>query len=253
MTDTPLEFDELDGIFEERAEHLSEHDLAAWTTLTPHDETIIQKLMGPGAKLLTGPRGSGKSTLLRIAYFRQLKDRTNLPAYVNYAKSLALEPMFHRQSNAIELFRQWLLAKIVVGLDETVDTLAIDKTSEFTKAAQTAKILIRSLSIGDTNINHARLAPSDVVEHIEEILNTAQLRRCVLLLDDAAHAFSPEQQREFFEVFRELRSRHVSPKAAVYPGITSYSPFFHVGHEAETLEAGSLGLRVGEAEPRVEA
>jgi hypothetical protein len=56
-------------------------------------------------------------------------------------------------------------------------------------------------------------------------------------LDDAAHAFSPDQQREFFEIFRELRSRIVSAKAAVYPGITSYSPNFHVGHEAELVEA----------------
>lgn len=58
-----------------------------------------------------------------------------------------------------------------------------------------------------------------------------------MLLDDAAHAFSPDQQREFFEIFRELRSRIVSAKAAVYPGITSYSPYFHVGHEAEIVEA----------------
>jgi hypothetical protein len=29
----------------------------------------------------------------------------------------------------------------------------------------------------------------------------------------------------------------VSAKAAVYPGITSYSPHFHVGHEAELVEA----------------
>jgi hypothetical protein len=56
-------------------------------------------------------------------------------------------------------------------------------------------------------------------------------------MDDAAHAFSPEQQRDFFEVFRALRSRYVAAKAAVYPGITSYSPYFHVGHEAELLEA----------------
>jgi hypothetical protein len=61
-------------------------------------------------------------------------------------------------------------------------------------------------------------------------------KRANLLLDDAAHAFSAEQQREFFEVFREIRSRNVACKAAVYPGITSYSPNFHVGHEAELVD-----------------
>jgi hypothetical protein len=54
-------------------------------------------------------------------------------------------------------------------------------------------------------------------------------------MDDAAHAFSQKQQGEFFEVFRELRSRRVACKAAVYPGVTSYSPNMQVGHEAELL------------------
>jgi len=57
------------------------------------------------------------------------------------------------------------------------------------------------------------------------------------LLDDAAHAFSVQQQREFFEVFRELRSREISAKAAIYPGVTSFSPSFQVGHEAEEIQA----------------
>jgi hypothetical protein len=56
-------------------------------------------------------------------------------------------------------------------------------------------------------------------------------------MDDAAHAFSPDQQREFFEISRVLRSRVVAAKAAVYPGITSFSANFHVGHEAELVEA----------------
>ena len=34
-----------------------------------------------------------------------------------------------------------------------------------------------------------------------------------------------------------LRSRTLAAKAAVYPGVTSYSPNFHVGHEAEVIEA----------------
>ncbi len=55
-------------------------------------------------------------------------------------------------------------------------------------------------------------------------------------MDDAAHAFMQQQQREFFEVFRALRSRTVACKAAIYPGVTSYSPFFNVGHEAEEIE-----------------
>jgi hypothetical protein len=59
----------------------------------------------------------------------------------------------------------------------------------------------------------------------------------VLLLDDAAHAFSPRQQEDFFEFFRQVKSREISPKAAIYPGITTHSPTFHVGHDAEQIDA----------------
>jgi hypothetical protein len=55
-------------------------------------------------------------------------------------------------------------------------------------------------------------------------------------MDDAAHAFSPRQQEDFFEFFRQLKSKEISPKAAIYPGITTYSPTFHVGHDAEQLD-----------------
>lgn len=85
--------------------------------------------------------------------------------------------------------------------------------------------------------NVARLAPSQVLRLLETWTRELGRRRCVLLLDDAAHAFSPQQQREFFEIFRELRSRSVAPKAAVYPGVTSYSPNFNIAHEAEMIEA----------------
>ncbi len=81
------------------------------------------------------------------------------------------------------------------------------------------------------------VSPSELVALVDQWLDSSSLSRCVLLLDDAAHAFSPEQQRDFFEVFASLRSRRISAKAAVYPGITTYSPTFHIGHEAEKLEA----------------
>ncbi len=206
--------------------------------LTPRDEQNIERLMGPGAKLLSGPRGSGKSTLLRIAYFRLITQRQCLAVYVNYAKSLALEPLFHRQSNALQIFRQWLLMKIVLGLVETLKVLSISAPSDLVSLGVYAANLVDRLAVGDVPDSfETTISPASLVEKIEAWASALGLKRSVLLLDDAAHAFSPEQQREFFEVFRELRTRRVAPKAAVYPGITSYSPFFHVGHEAETLEA----------------
>lgn len=238
MARSSEQHERLASIFEERAENLSKSELEEWTTHTTRDEASIAKLMGPGAKLLSGPRGSGKSTLFRTAYFRLAASRESLPVYVNYSRSLALEPLFHRQANALQLFRQWILTKIVVGAAEAFNYMGLTMPPDLRSLSAAGQGLIRQLATGASPDElKTLLSPSDVVDLLETWADASDLRRCVLLLDDAAHVFSPEQQREFFEVFRELRSRRVSPKAAVYPGITSYSPFFHVGHEAETIEA----------------
>ncbi|WP_437800200.1 hypothetical protein [Sorangium sp. So ce693] len=227
----------LSSIFEERAENLRQDDLLRWTAYTPGDRKTLRKLTGPGAKLITGPRGSGKSTLLRTAYFRLLSDQDSLPAYVNYARSLALEPLFHKQANALQLFRQWVLLKVIVAVADSFGERDQKVPPELRTAVRRARSIIHDLSVGVIPTLETLLSPEDLVASLERWADSVQARRVIVLMDDAAHAFSPEQQREFFEIFRELRSRRVSCKAAVYPGITSYSPHFHVGHEAELLEA----------------
>lgn len=235
LLETP---DQLASVFEERAEYLSEEELRNWTTLTSRDNQTIEKLVGPGAKLLIGPRGSGKSTLLRSAYYRLLKTREALPAYVNYANSLALEPLFHKNANALQIFRQWLVLKIIAAVSESFDAIAAPKPDDLISLASYSRAMIDGLATGAAPESFDRLiSPGELGDSLEAWAGAIGAKRCVLLMDDAAHAFSPEQQREFFEVFRELRSRRVAGKAAVYPGITSYSPHFQVGHEAEILEA----------------
>lgn len=235
--------DAIDGqliasIFEERAEYLSKEELRDWTAETPKDTEILAKLRGPGTKLLIGPRGSGKSTFLRRAYFDLAHTGRALPAYVNYGQSLALEPLFHRKSNALRLFRQWVLMKIVIGVKEGFEESHAKVPADLMSLTERASRFVARLERReDVDPPERELAPSELMTLLEEWTHDAGHRRCVLLLDDAAHAFSSEQQREFFEIFRGLRSRVVASKAAVYPGITSYTPHFHVGHEAELVEA----------------
>jgi hypothetical protein len=228
----------LTAIFEERAENLNKDELCRWSAETERDRALLIKLKGSGAKLLSGPRGSGKSTLLRKAYFELVDEGQALPAYINFSRSLALEPLFHTQANAPQIFQQWVVHKIISGVLEACHELSHPIPASLQSLGHESVQFIQRLETGQSGgIPAHLLSPSELLVLLESWSKEVGRNRCVLLLDDAAHAFSPEQQRDFFEVFRALRSRHVAAKAAVYPGITSYSPYFHVGHEAELLEA----------------
>jgi len=229
---------ELISIFEERAENLSKNELETWTCLSVAEQQVLNKLKGPGAKLLSGPRGSGKSTLLRRAYFELCKEKTALPIYVNYARALALEPLFQSRANALELFRQWVFAKLLLGIGETNNDLPLSIDDATKELIRKAAGFVHAMEAGKTPESAPfAFGPSQMLTILGELASNIGVTRSVLLLDDAAHAFSFRQQQEFFEIFRELRTRQVSAKAAIYPGITSFSANFHVGHEAEVLEA----------------
>lgn len=228
------------NVFEQRAEHLSAEELASWTALSERDNAIVQKLLAPGARLLIGPRGSGKSTLIRTAYFRGIEARQVLPVYVNYTNSLTLEPLFHRQANALQIFRQWLLFKIVRSTKAAISLMGYEVPEQLRSLASQAKNFIGGFESGAVpELPAHALSPSELTDLLEDWCDEVGISRCVLLMDDAAHAFSQEQQREFFEVFRALRSRRISAKAAVYPGVMTYSPNFHVGHDADVIEVWS--------------
>jgi hypothetical protein len=77
---------------------------------------------------------------------------------------------------------------------------------------------------------------------IEDLCGFARLNRIVLLMDEAAHVFRPEQQRQFFTLFRDLRSPFLSCNAAVYPGVTAFGDIFQPAHDAafETVDRDVL-------------
>lgn len=231
---------EAPNVFVEQAEYIGDEELNSWSASHPEEESILAKLTQGGAKLITGPRGCGKTTLLLKAYNRLLADRTGgLPVYVNYKASLRLEPLYKRHSNAVFLFNQWLLLKTYQGLIAAAKRVGALQSISLSFSEHTIESLLGRLEIGEVALEFrdAEVLTIPMLEQeIQLVLESAGRTRCILLLDDAAHAFSPEQQRDFFDFFRRLKSRYIAPKAAIYPGVTVYSSAFHVGHDAEEID-----------------
>lgn len=242
-----------DNIFQERAEKLTREEILQWFSLTSKDEYIMRKLLSNSTKLLIGPRGSGKSMLMRLTYYHCIDGEDIFPIYVNFEKYLNLEPLLHKSSNGNIMFVKWVLAKIIYSCITSLCDINQYAETEFDKAINhDFNLTIRELQQivfryeGDTVIdydevdidewNQFSISVGGVVEFVSQLAKINGRKRVVLLLDDAAHAFSENLQREFFEVFRVLKSKEVSAKAAVYPGLTAYSPYFNVGHDALFLE-----------------
>jgi hypothetical protein len=220
-----------------RAEDLTKEQLTRLTVMSEREQEIVRALESGGQRLLIGPRGSGKSTYLKLAYYEALDGDRVLPVYVNYSRSISLEPEFRKSARALPLFRQWVLAQIVHGLRTSLDELDLEIPDEQEERFHDAADFVSAIE--RQRVSEAAETTFDVTQVLQLLADagaTAGRRRVVLLLDDAAHAFAAEQQREFFEIFASLRSRWVSSKAAVYPGVTSYTPRFHIGHDAQLID-----------------
>ncbi|NOV98801.1 hypothetical protein [Isoptericola halotolerans] len=227
---------DLEPLYTLRAEDMQASDLERWTAVVPGDESVLRKLTGPGPKLLKGPRGSGKSTFLKRAYARLSSNSSVLVAYINYSTHLALEPLMLNSEQSLEHFRQWLVYKVIIGLDEAHADSSPPQLRELAKVGRSYINELGTKTGEAPKTQIQPMSPAELLNFIERLALDEGRSRVVLLMDDAAHAFMQQQQREFFELFRALRSRTVACKAAIYPGVTSYSPFFNVGHEAEEIE-----------------
>jgi hypothetical protein len=223
-------------LFEERAENLTPENFKAWTAPTPHDEQILRQLQNQGPKLLTGPRGCGKTTLLLRAAAEIRRRGSALPIYVNYGRSMFTEPAFNQRSDADGFFQDWLVAKVIVAVDDAFQTLQLS-LPDLRSQAKVARTFIDSAERNPHADRPNLPGPTALTQALEAWAEKADAKRVVLLLDDAAHAFVPEQQRVFFEYLRNLRTPTVTYKAAIYPGVTEFSPNFHVGHDAKLVHA----------------
>jgi len=226
----------IEQVFVEQAEYLEYASFNQWHAEHPDEDRIIRKLTQGGAKLISGPRGCGKTTLMlkALAMMHEQPDAA-FPVYVNYKRSLSIEPIYKNGTDGTFWFNQWVLLKLYSGIYESLDRLG--KIIRMSVSSEDARKAAASLEMSNaSSVNIPTLSVSTLEMDIERVLEKLNKNRCVLLLDDAAHAFSADQQRDFFDFFRQIKSQSISPKAAVYPGVTNYSSTFHVGHDAEQID-----------------
>lgn len=227
-------------IFTEQAEYLSGSSFRKWSISHQNEADTLRKLTHAGAKLITGPRGCGKTTLMLKAFNKLISSPSGngFPVYVNYKSSLKLEPLYRNNTNAAYWFNQWIMLKVVFGVYHSLAEL--DKQELVFKLSkdQVAKNieLLEMGRIDLLNDKEDQVTLSDIHALAEHSCESTSKSRFILLLDDAGHAFSSEQQKDFFEFFRQIKSKRISPKAAVYPGVINYSSSFHIGHDAEEID-----------------
>lgn len=215
---------------------------------TERDKQLISDLRSHTPLIIEGSRGTGKSLLLRVCEQRQLDsflvDRI-LPVYVTFQKSSLLNSPNEAQ------FLHWMLSRICSGISRAVqrqglvvssrNTLRVLTGQETvsggtTKMEEIAAAYESSYRTPHTAIDDGSIPSVEVFrDTIQDLCEALSLTRINLLFDEAAHIFRPEQQRQFFTLFRDLRSPYMTCNAAVYPGVTAYGGVFESTHDA-TIE-----------------
>ncbi len=164
------------------------------------------------------------------------------PIYVSFVRSSLIK------SNDEHQFRNWMLARLSAAAirslekegqlgsaPESISLLAggiVKSTISELKVENIAKAYEESYR-NSTAID-ASAVPSieDFKDAFEDLSDKLKVKRFCFLIDEAAHIFLPEQQRQFFTMFRDLRSHCLSCNAAVYPGVTSFGETFQPSHDA---------------------
>ena len=233
-----------------RTEDIKPEELVAYFVETKQDREIINALKARNPVVMAGSRGVGKSFLLRMAESELRAEFANsrvFPVYVSFNRSSLINTTDPQQ------FQHWMLARIcaritrnlhnaglIAGKSRGMSILTGNSTAP-TPGQETAveKLVSRfeeSWKSEPVAVDSSSL-PSldDFRDAVEDVCIDLNIARMVVLIDEAAHILLPEQQRQFFTLFRDLRSPYLACKAAVYPGVTSYGDTFQPSHDATML------------------
>ncbi|MBO9731513.1 MAG: hypothetical protein J7623_22925 [Chitinophaga sp.] len=227
-----------------RTEDIPNEEILDLFVETSQDRDVIEKLKSITPIILVGSRGVGKSFLMKVAdeeMHQEFQKTGILPVYITFTKSSLIH------SNDKQQFTHWMLALIcskiirqlrrkglLASVPQSINVLSGGAYNEdILKIEQAAKRYEESWKNPTTDIETQDIPSVDNLrDAIQEICEDLGLKRINLLIDEAAHIFRPEQQRQFFTLFRDLRSPYISCNAAVYPGVTSYGEVFQYSQDA---------------------
>lgn len=233
-----------------RTEDIKPEDVATYFVETARDREIINALKARNPAILAGSRGVGKSFLLRVAESELHADFEStkvLPVYVSFSRSSLINTTDPQQ------FQHWMLGRICARIMRTLHTVglilgnsravsiltgdSIDPAPDRTTPIENlVNLFEESWKSAPIDVDSS-LLPSldDFKDAVEDLCADLKITRINVFIDEAAHILLPEQQRQFFTMFRDLRSPYFSCKAAVYPGVTSYGDIFQPSHDATML------------------
>lgn len=236
--------------FRFRTEDIKSDELETFFVETTSDRKIINSLKSVDSAILEGSRGIGKSFLLRMAEHelkKKFKEKRILPVYLIFAAS-----SFVHAKNDPQQFQHWMLASICYSLlralrckglllGESFAVSGLSRNSEVPiNLERKFKDIVQAYENSYKNnaeIDSSELPSIEIFKDaVEEICQDNNISRIFFFFDEAIHVFRAEQQRQFFTLFRNVRSPYISCKAAVYPGVTSYGRIFEMSHDATFLK-----------------
>lgn len=230
-----------------RTEDLRPEEILKLFVPTERDLQLISSLEAASPVIIEGSRGTGKSFLLKVCEQRQMAEFATarvVPVYVSFVKSSLLSAKNDQQ------FQHWMLARLSSRILRTLyqlgllarpsDAAKVLAGGEVGTAGEPTKLETIAQQYEDSYKNPGVAIDDSAIPNVEvfrdavqDLCDELRLRRINVLFDEAAHIFRPEQQRQFFTLFRDLRSPYMTCNAAVYPGVTSYGSSFEAVHDAQ--------------------
>jgi hypothetical protein len=232
----------VDELFFLRTDDVPPSDALKVLVMSPTERKVVDKLKNRMPIVLSASRGVGKTILLRKAEDELAKSLATdriLPVFVKFRDSTLIAA---KQGDA---FLVWMVAKIrdeIARAATAYGLMAPDNSvirairgqsgpgSTMEELETKLTTAYRRKSGGEEIVES--LDPDDVHYLVERLCAQASIRRIVLLVDEAIHAFQPNQQRQFFTLMRNLSGPYITIKAAVYPGISTFGESFHPNHDA---------------------